>query len=142
VTSNHVHLVVWAEDADQISGFMQMVEGEFAQSCNRRKRRHGAYWEDRYHATLIEPGAHLERCLVYLVLNMVRCGVVAHPGEWAWCGYQELTGWRQRFRVLDFERILKHLGGASAAEFRQHYEAMIQERMARDELKLQRVSGR
>jgi len=135
VTSNHVHLMACAEDPEQISGFMQMVEGEFAQNYNRRKRRHGAYWEDRFHATMIEPGGHLARCMVYIDLNMVRCGVVPHPREWAWCGYQELMGLRQRFRILDFDRVLELFGGGSAAAFRQHYEALIQERIAKDQMK-------
>ena len=64
LTSNHVHLVACAEDPEQISCFMQMVEGEFAQAYNRRKRRHGAYWEDRFQSTMIELGGHLERCMV------------------------------------------------------------------------------
>ena len=138
VTSNHVHLMAGAEDPEQISRFMQMVEGEFAQNYNRRKRRHGAYWEDRFHATLIEPGGHLERCMVYIDLNMVRCRVVPHPREWLWCGYQELMGLRQRFGILDVDRVLELLGGVSATAFRQHYEALIQERIAKDELKRER----
>jgi putative transposase len=135
LTSNHVHLLACAEDPEQISGFMQMAAGECAQSYNRRKQRRGAYWEDRFHSTMIEPGGHLERCMVYIALNMVRCGVVSHPREWPWCRYQELMGLRQRFRILDFERVLALLGGVSAAEFRQHYEALIKERIAKDERK-------
>jgi hypothetical protein len=32
---------------------MQKLEGDFAQYYNRRKRRRGAFWEDRFHATMI-----------------------------------------------------------------------------------------
>jgi hypothetical protein len=45
-----------------------------------------AFWEDRYHATAIEAGNHLRRCLVHIDLNMVRAGVVKHPSEWAHSG--------------------------------------------------------
>jgi hypothetical protein len=47
---------------------------------NQRKKRKGAFWEDRYHATAVESNEHLIQRLVYLVyidLNMVRaaaCG--------------------------------------------------------------------
>ena len=47
---------------------------------NARKQRHGAFWEDRYHATAVETGAHLARCVVDIDFNMVRTGVVQHPG--------------------------------------------------------------
>jgi putative transposase len=135
LTSNHVHVMACAEDPQQISRFMQKVAGEWAQSYNRRKRRSGACWEDRFHSTMIEPGGHLERCMVYIALNMVRCGVVSHPREWPWCGYHELMGLRKRFRILDFERVLELLGGVGALEFRQYYEALIGERIAKDELR-------
>jgi len=75
-----------------ISGWMQEVEGQFAQTYNRRKKRSGAFWEGRYHCTMIEPGPHLWRCMVYIELNMVRAGVVQHPKQWPWCSFQEWIG--------------------------------------------------
>src|SRR5262245_57940501 len=59
LTSNHVHLVTQAEEIEQISCFMQMAAGEFAQNYNRRKHRSGAFWEDRFHSTMIQPDGHL-----------------------------------------------------------------------------------
>ena len=51
---------------------MQLIAGRSGQEYNQRKGRHGAFWEDRYHATAIEANEHLQRCLVYIDLNMVR----------------------------------------------------------------------
>jgi putative transposase len=59
LTSNHVHLLAFAEDLNQISEFMQKVAGEFGQAYNRRKARTGAYWGDRFHSTMVEPGENL-----------------------------------------------------------------------------------
>jgi putative transposase len=70
--------------------------------------------------------------MVYIALNMRRCGVVSHPREWPWCGYPELTGRRWRYRLLDMEWVLKFFGGASLSEFRDYYEAAIQETIAKD----------
>ena len=64
ITSNHVHLMVCSEAPEHVSRFMQKVDGEFAQHYNRRKHRSGAFWEDRFHSTMIEPGGHGEGCLV------------------------------------------------------------------------------
>jgi REP element-mobilizing transposase RayT len=77
ITSNHAHLLARSEDPDGISLWMQRAEGQFAQYYNRRKDRSGAYWEGRYHSTLIDGGEHLERCMTYIELNMMRAGVVA-----------------------------------------------------------------
>lgn len=61
---------------------MRLVAGEFARAYNRRKRRLNAFWGDNFHATLVEGGTCAWRCLSYIELNMVQCGVVGHPREW------------------------------------------------------------
>jgi len=73
LTSNHVHLLLEAEDRLQISALMRNVAGEFARAYNRRKERENAFWGDYFHATLVEEGRYLWRCLCYVELNMVRC---------------------------------------------------------------------
>ena len=104
VTSNHVHLLVKDNDeTNTISSSIQLVAGRIGQEYNQRKRRKGAFWEDRYHATAIESGEHLRRCLVYMDLNMVRAGVVSHPADWAFGGYHEIQGNRRRNRLLNLD---------------------------------------
>jgi putative transposase len=73
VTSNHIHLlVVGGSERDVIPNSIKLIAGRTGQEFNQRKNRKGAFWEDRYHATAIENGNHLLRCLVYIDLNMVR----------------------------------------------------------------------
>jgi REP element-mobilizing transposase RayT len=81
VTSNHVYLLVKDTGGDVIARSMQLIAGRTAQEYNERKNRHGAFWEDRYHASAIEADEHLHRCLVYIDLNMVRAGAVDHPSN-------------------------------------------------------------
>src|SRR6478752_2933299 len=94
VTCNHVHLLVDAAERADLSTWIQRVAGEFARAYNRRKGRTNAFWGDNYHATLVEEGRYLWRCLCYIELNMVRAGVVRHPREWEWVGFHEIM--RQR----------------------------------------------
>ncbi len=137
VTSNHVHLLVHAEGnrTEALSDFMQSLEGDFAQYYNNRKGRSGAFWGDRYHATMIEGGEYLWNCLKYIDLNMVRAGVVDHPRAWAWTGYPELSGIRQRYRLIDQDRLLELLGDREKEEFRRNYEAALLEGVGREQLK-------
>ena len=72
LTSNHVHLLVKDTGGDVIAQSMQLIAGRTAQEYNRRKHYHGAFWEDRYHATAIQADEHLHQCIVYIDLNMVR----------------------------------------------------------------------
>lgn len=108
ITSNHVHLLVTScRSNESVSAFMKDVQGQFAQSYNRRKKRKGAYWSDRFHATMIDNEEYLWHCMRYIDLNMVRAGVVRHPSEWAWCGYQEISGARKRYRTVNMAELCR-----------------------------------
>ena len=110
VTSNHVHLLAQASNADTIPASMQLIAGRTAQAYNRRKSRRGAFWEDRYHATAVQSGEHLVRCLTYIDLNMVRAGAVAHPTEWSDCGFHEIQQSPHRCRIIDRDRLRELCG--------------------------------
>lgn len=130
ITSNHVHLVVHVRDRDAVARLMDLAAGATARHYNRRKRRSGAFWEGKYHATAVESGLHLWRCLRYVDMNMVRVGKVTHPREWRWCGYDELIGQRERYRILDPDTLLQHLGDVEPSSFRETYASGIEEHIA------------
>ncbi|RJQ78550.1 MAG: transposase [Desulfobacteraceae bacterium] len=111
VTSNHIHLlVVDGKDRKAIPNSIQLIAGRTGQEFNQRKGRKGAFWEDRYHATAVEDGDHLSQCIVYIDLNMVRAGVVSHPSEWPFCGYNEIQEPRRKNVLINYDRLRQLLG--------------------------------
>src|SRR5690606_31165774 len=92
-----------------IANSMQLLEGCTAAAYNRRKKRLGGYWQDRYSATAVETGEHLWNCLTYVDLNMVRAGVVSHPRDWPHSGFHEILRPRQRYRIIDREALCEVL---------------------------------
>lgn len=134
LTSNHTHLLIHSGTTEALSSMMQRLEGEFAEYYNRRKQRSGAFWNGRYHATMIDSDDHLWNCMKYIDLNMVRAGVVSHPDEWAWCGYDELVGTRKRYRLLDMDRVLLGAGGWLAKDFTRNYRAVVAQDIERGRL--------
>jgi len=60
----HIHLLL-KDDSEHrtIPQAIGLIAGRTAQEYNQRKKRRRAFWEDRYHATAIETGEHLLRCL-------------------------------------------------------------------------------
>ena len=137
VTSNHTHLLLACRTQDDISRMMQKLEGEFAQYYNGKRSRRGAFWEDRFHSTMIGEGSYFLNCMVYIHLNMVRAGVVNHPSEWRWCGHQELVGERRRYRLIDREGLAHLLGAGLREEFEQAYPQAIEEAIAQGKLERQ-----
>lgn len=111
VTSNHIHLLVLDNgDRECIPKSIQLTAGRTGQEFNQRKKRKGAFWEDRYHATAVAKADYLDRCMDYIDMNMVRAGVVGHPAEWPFCGYYELMRKKKRYRLLDTDKMAMVLG--------------------------------
>lgn len=128
VTSNHVHILLFDDSGrDVIPRSMQLVAGRTGQDYNQRKRRKGAFWEDRYHATAIEAENHLLRCLVYIDLNMVRAGVVKHPSEWPSSGYNEIQSPRKRSSIIAYQKLAEKAGFQSYETFKDAHKEWINE---------------
>ncbi len=99
-------LVVDGGGRHVIPDSIKLIAGRTAQEFNQRKKRKGAFWEDRYHATAIQCNDHLVKCLIYIDLNMVRTGVVRHPSDWEFSGYNEIQKPRQRYRIIDNDALM------------------------------------
>jgi putative transposase len=130
VTCNHVHLLVRDSGSGVISDSIQLLAGRMAQEYNLRKARRGAFWEDRYHATAVESGEHLQRCIVYIDLNMVRAGVVRHPADWRDCGYREIQNPPERYGLVDLCALSAGCGFGSVSEFRRMHARWVTHALA------------
>jgi len=127
VTSNHIHLLVVDSDKGVIPNSLQLIAGRTAQEFNKLKKRKGAFWDDRYHTTAIETGEHLLRCIAYIDLNMVRNGVVTHPSLWEHGGYNEIQYPRERYSILDRDKLVALSGCSSDEQFRTIHRQLVEE---------------
>ena len=134
VTSNHIHLLVIDRGDGEIWRSMQLIAGRTAQEYNNRKIRRGAFWEDRYHSTAIQSDHHLQHCISYIDLNMVRAGVVEHPSQWRHSGYAETLTPRSRYQRLDLEILSALMGAASVESHCRHRAAWVDTQLSDSEL--------
>ena len=132
VTCNHVHLLVKDTGSGVIANSIQLTAGRTGQEYNQRKARHGAFWEDRYHATAIEADEHLHRCLVYIDLNMVRAGVVRHPSQWVHSGYREIQNPPKRYGIIDLRDLSSLCGFNRLTDFQQAHREWVKEALGRN----------
>jgi putative transposase len=75
-----------------LSGFLKELKGRFAQGYNRRRRRYGVLWAERFKSLLVEDGVALQAVALYIDLNPVRAGLVRDPKVYRYCGYGEAVG--------------------------------------------------
>jgi hypothetical protein len=70
--------------------------------------------------------------MVYVDLNMVRAGVVTHPSEWPFCGYNEIQNPRQRYSLIDCDSLIDLFGVESRDEFKKTYQGWVAEALDKE----------
>ena len=91
--TNHYHLVIETIDGNLSKG-MRQLNGVYTQTSNRRHGRVGHLFQGRYKAILVDGDSYLLELTRYVVLNPVRAGMVAVPGDWRWSSYLDMLGER------------------------------------------------
>ena len=72
-----------------LSIFNKELKGGFAQWYNKRHRRFGPLWAERFTSVLIQGGQALAAIAAYVDLNPIRAGLCTDPKDYRYCGYAE-----------------------------------------------------
>jgi REP-associated tyrosine transposase len=80
-----------------------------------------------------EAPEHLIQCLVYIDLNMVCAGVVRHPNQWPCGGYREIQNPKQRYGIIDYERLIELLRMKNLAGVQESCKGRVEEALRREE---------
>jgi len=104
---NHVHLLFFSGSTG-ISKFMRRLLTGYALRYNRRHRRNGHLFQNRYKSIICEEERYLLELVRYIHLNPLRAAVVKSMWEldhYPWSGHRVLVGkgkndWQEREYVL------------------------------------------
>lgn len=86
--TNHVHLLVTADQPEDVSGFMKQTAQAYAQFVNRTYGHSGSPWEGRFRSSVVQSEEYLLACYRYIELNPVRAGLVIRPEDYRWSSYR------------------------------------------------------
>lgn len=75
VQSNHVHLIVEAEDGEQLARGLQGLQVRMARALNRAWARRGSVFEGQYHCRALRTPRAVRHALVYVLQNARKHGV-------------------------------------------------------------------
>lgn len=135
--SNHFHLLL-IPTSTSLSYFMRRLLTGYAVSFNRRNKRSGHLFQNRYKSIVCEEEPYLLELVRYIHLNPLRAGIVHTMEEldfYPWSGHATLVGNRQ-FDVQEAAAVLERFGkGTNAA--RRNYRQFVTEGIAvgrRDDL--------
>ena len=91
---NHFHLLLKTGSVPIATVMRRLLTG-FAVTFNRRHRRHGHLFQNRYKSILCQEDAYLKELVRYIHLNPLRAGVVQglkELGAYRYCGHSALLG--------------------------------------------------
>ena len=91
-----------------LSIFVKELKQRYTRWHNRRHRRVGTLWENRFHSVLVEGDeTALMTVAAYIDLNPVRAGIVSDPKDYRWSGYAEAVAGNSPARK-GLSTILEH----------------------------------
>src|SRR6266508_2020479 len=82
---NHVHLVETPQG--NLAKMMQAFQTSYTVSFNKRYRRSGHVFEQRYKALLVDKDNYLVQASRYIHLNTVSARIVSRPQDYRWRRY-------------------------------------------------------
>jgi len=122
---NHAHFL-FRSGPHGIAGLMRRLLTGYAVSYNRRHRRHGQLFQNRYKSVICQEDRYLKELVRYIHLNPLRAKIVMDMKEldrYAYCGHNALLGKKKR-EWQDIEYVLGFFG-KRAGEARKGYRSYI-----------------
>jgi hypothetical protein len=103
--TNHLHLLLRTGTVPIATVMRRLLTG-YAVSFNRRHRRHGHLFQNRYKSILCQEGPYLLELVRYIHLNPLRAGIVEElkvSDSYLFCGHCELMGKTEHgFQDVDY----------------------------------------
>ena len=85
--TNHVHLLLTAEDEHGCALLMKGIGQLYSQYVNKRYGRCGHLWGGRFKSCLVQAEQYALMCYRYIELNPVRAGMVGRADQYAWSSH-------------------------------------------------------
>ena len=127
---NHAHILLRSGQTPLATVMRRLLTG-YAVWYNRRHRRHGHLFQNRYKSILCQEDAYLLELVRYIHLNPLRAKIVkslAESDKYPYSGHSTLTGKRQR-EFQDTDYVLRLFGGKVSAA-RRAYRAYVKKGIA------------
>lgn len=109
--SNHGHILLRSGPTG-LPYLMRRLLAGYAAAYNRRHKRYGHLFQNRYKSIICEEDPYFRELVRYIHLNPLRAGLVDTLGKlnrYKWCGHSALLGIRN-YNWQDQEYVLKWFG--------------------------------
>lgn len=139
---NHFHLAI-RTGTQKLATVMSRLMTGYSVSFNRRYKRHGHLFQNRYKSTVVDDEAYLLGLVRYIHLNPLRAGIVRSIGALArfrWSGHAALMGQVDN-NFQDVDEILGRFGKKAGSARQSLVEFMSDVKKAKNEEHLFKGGG-
>ena len=122
---NHAHFLFQTGKVPLATLMRRLLTG-YALSFNRRHKRHGQLFQNRYKSIVCQEDVYLKELVRYIHLNPIRAGIVSNLEElnkYPYCGHSTLMGNKERpWQEVNY--VLGYFGGTIRAARRAYVSYM------------------
>ena len=125
--TNHAHILL-KSGTTGLSTYMRRLLSGYAQYFNRRHKRVGHLFQNRYKSIICEEEAYFDKLVAYIHLNPIRAGYVEtlqQLASYPWCSHAVLMR-KIRYDWIDRDYVLQFFGSREG-EARNAYLAFLEE---------------
>ena len=90
IMNNHTHMLVKVEKIEELSNYMLRLNSKYARYYNKKYKRVGYVFRDRFRSEGIYNDAQLYNCIRYIYNNPVKAGICNRPEEYKWSNYKPI----------------------------------------------------
>ncbi|MBP9748504.1 MAG: transposase [Candidatus Pacebacteria bacterium] len=106
---NHFHLLIEQCEDTPISIFISKLCTSYAKYINKKYKRVGHVFQDKFKAVLIENNPQLMWVSAYIHMNSVKDRLVKNPGEYTWSSYNDYAS-NRNLLIVNTKLILETFG--------------------------------
>ena len=111
IMDNHAHLILQEKEED-IANIMKRINISYVFYFNKKYKRIGHLFQDRYKSEKIEDDNYLLMAIRYIHKNPVKAGMVEKPEKYKWSSYRAYIGKDEVLgKDIDKELVLGILAG-------------------------------
>jgi putative transposase len=122
--SNHYHLSISTVECTLSTGMHRLL-ARYAQYFNRRHRRRGHLFQERFKSVLVEEDTHGVVLSRYIALNPVKAGICERPEAWKWSSYGARAGLAPVPGWLSVDPLATQFGAEPPAQQRAYREFVL-----------------
>ncbi len=102
---NHIHLLI-KEGVEDISASLKRLSVGYVQWYNKKYKRCGHLFQDRFLSEPVEDDGYLLIVSRYIHLNPVKAGIVRKPEDWEWSSCRDYYSLKKSIALINRELIL------------------------------------